>query len=216
VPVNVRADAEGQALTLRWEPNPRGERPVRYEVYGSDEKGFSIHKEQHDVPGRGKVPGNFLAETTDISMVVASPESTAENANKAFYRVVAIDANGTASGCSDYAELPHPFVYSRPVTQAPTGQAYRYEVESLRSLGDYQCKQDPTVDHKKYAYRFWDIEQNAFQLVEGPDWLSVDGTTGVLSGTPGAGDAGTTRVNVKVTNQFGGDAEQQYDVHVVR
>lgn len=216
VPVNVRAEAEGQTFTLRWEPNPRGERPVRYEVYGSDEQGFSIHREQHEVPGRGKVPGNFLGETTDTSLVVVSPTATAENANKAFYRVVAIDANGTASGCSDYAELPHPFVHSRPLTQARAGQAYRYEVKSLRSLGDYQCKRDPTVTYKKYAYRFWDIEENAFELVEGPDWLTVDAKTGVLSGTPGAGDVGTARVKVKVTDQFDGQAEQEYDVRVAR
>jgi len=216
VPVNVRTEIQRQTVTLRWEPNPRGERPARYEVYGSDEKGFSIHKDEHDVPGRGKAPGNFLGETTEASMVVASPTATAENANKVFYRVLTIDANGTASGCSDYAEVPHPFVYSQPVTEARVGRECRYEIKSLRSLGDYQCRQDPTVTHKKYAHRFWDIEENAFELAEGPEWLSVDGETGVLSGTPGGDDVGATRVNVNVTNQFGGHAEQEFELSVAR
>ncbi len=216
VPVNVRLDIQGQAVTLHWEANPRGERPVSYEVYGSDEKGFSIHKDEHDVLGRGKAPGNFLGETTETSMVVASPTATADNANKVFYRVVAIDANGTASGCSDYAELPHPFVYSQPDTRARVGDEYRYEVKSLRSLGDYQCRQDPTVTYKKYAHKFWDIEENGFTLADGPGWLAIDEATGVLSGTPARGDVGTTHVKVRVTNQFDGRAEQDFDLTVVR
>ncbi|MHB8898344.1 MAG: hypothetical protein ACYC6Y_06320, partial [Thermoguttaceae bacterium] len=47
VPVDVRllpAD-DGQGLALSWSPNPEGERPVAYKVYGSDETGFSISDE---------------------------------------------------------------------------------------------------------------------------------------------------------------------------
>jgi hypothetical protein len=214
VPVNLRFEAEGQAITLHWAPNPRGERPVRYRVYGSDERGFSVRNGEHQVPGRGTVPGNLLDETTDTSMVVVSPEATAAGANKVFYRVVAIDTAGTASGCSDYVELPHPFVYARPITEARVGQEYRYEVKSLRSLGDYQCKQDPTVNKKQYAYRFWDIDENTDKITQGPSWLQLDEETGVLAGTPGAGDAGTTTVKLKVTNQFGGRAEQEFEITV--
>jgi len=214
VPVNVRAEAKGQTVTLRWEANARGERPAKYEVYGSDEKGFSVDKGPHDVKGLGNVPGNLLGETTGTSMVVASPTATEENANKVFYRVVAIDADGTASGCSDYAELAHPSVCSEPVTQAAVGKAYRYEVRSLRSLGDYQCRQDPDIDHKQYAHRFWNIEENAYELAEGPKWLGIDGESGVLTGTPAGGDVGTARVKVRVTNQYEGQAEQEFTVRV--
>ncbi len=216
VPVNLRIDQDGYDYVLHWEPNPRGERPVRYEIYGSDEKGFSIHKGEHQVPGRGKVPGNFLGETPETSMVVVSPEATAANANRVFYRVVAIDAAGTSSGCSDYAELPHPTIYSRPITGARVGQAHRYDARSLRSLGDYQCKQDPAVDVKKYAYRFWDVEENRFALLTGPEWLTIDSATGRLSGTPAAADIGTARIVIEVTNQFGGRAKQQFDLSVRR
>ena len=214
VPVNVRTAVEGQMITLFWQRNPRGERPGKYEVYGSDEKGFPIHKGEHSVPGRGKVPGNFLAETTGTSMVVVSPTAPAANANKVFYRVVAIDANGTASGCSDYAELRHPFIYSKPATQASAGRPYRYQVRTLRSLGDYQCKRDRTVKRKRYAYKFWDIEQNAFKLAEGPKWLSIDGKTGLVTGTPAAADVGAVQVQIKVANQFGGKAEQSFGLVV--
>jgi hypothetical protein len=214
VPVNLRFETKGPTITLRWEQNPRGERPAVYEVFGSDEKGFSVHKEAHDVVGFGRVSENFLGQTTDTSMVVVSPSATGPAANKVFYRVVAIDAHGTRSGCSDYAELPHPFIYTQPKTQATVGQRYEYQAISLRSLGDYQGRQDPAVTHKQYAYRFWDIEENVFQLVEAPSWLAVDKKTGLISGTPSADDAGTSTVKMKAANQFGTDATQEYRLTV--
>jgi hypothetical protein len=214
VPMNLRFEQEGQAMKLRWEPNSRGERPVKYEVYGSDERGFSVHKCEHPVPGRGNIPPNYLGETHTTSMVVASPEATAAGANRVFYRVVAVDAAGTESGCSDYAELPHPFIYTEPVKVAKAGERYAYEVKSLRSLGDYQCRQDPKINYKKYAYRFWDIEENSFRLVQGPQWMTVNEKTGSLSGTPTADDTGTATVKVEVTSQFGGRAQQEFDLTV--
>lgn len=216
VPVGLRIAWEGPVATLHWEPNARGERPVRYEVYGSDEKGFSVHKGEHDVPGRGKVPGNFLCESAGTSIEVVSPTATAANANKVFYRVVAIDAAGTQSGCSDYVELPHPRIYTRPPGDAKVDEVYRYEAKSLRSLGDYQCKQDRAAKQKRYAYQFWDIEEETFKLVEGPAWLSVDEKTGVVSGTPAAGDVGSATVKLEVANQLGRRAEQEFELTVAR
>ena len=81
-------------------------------------------------------------------------------------------------------------------------------------MGDYQCKQDPTANHKKYAYRFWDIEENTFKLAEGPDWLTMDAGGSVLSGTPGASDVGATTVRVEAANQFGGRAEREFELTV--
>ncbi|MEA1952075.1 MAG: Ig domain-containing protein, partial [Planctomycetota bacterium] len=216
VPVNPRIAWDGPVATLHWEPNSRGERPVRYEVYGSDEKGFSIHKGEHNVPGRGKVPGNLLGRTTGTSIEVVSPTSMAANANKVFYRVVAVDAAGTESECSDYVELPHPLIYTQPITVAKVGRPYRYEAKSLRSLGDYQCNLDRASRQKRYVYRFWDIEEPAFKLTEGPRWLSVNEKTGVVSGTPTEGDKGKARVKLEVANQLGGRAEQGFELTVGR
>jgi hypothetical protein len=214
VPVDLQLETNGQTITLHWKPNPRGERPVKYEVYGSDEKGFSVHKYEHNVPGRGTVAANYLGETIGTSMVVVSPDATAGAANQVFYRVVAVDAAGTASGCSDDAEAPHPFVYNRLAGVAKVGQPYRFQIRSLRSLGDYQCKQDPEANDKKYAYRFWDIDQNEFTLVAGPPWLSIDEATGEVAGTPGSTDIGQTTVKIEVSNQFGDRAEHEFELTV--
>lgn len=43
VPRDVTLDVEDEtAITLRWAANPSGVAPVRYRIYGSNEKGFSI------------------------------------------------------------------------------------------------------------------------------------------------------------------------------
>ncbi len=208
VPVNVRLEQDGRSFTLRWEPNPRGERPVRYAVFGSDEKGFTAHREPYNSYTRGEVPGNLIGETEETSMLVIGPDADRPNMNTVYYRVVAIDAAGTESGNSDYAEAPHPFIWSDPVTTAQVGQDYRYEARSLRSLNDVQHRYEPPGN------QFWDIEQNTWALAEGPQWLSIDAETGVLTGTPAAGDAGTVTVTIAVTNQFEGHADQQYDLTV--
>ncbi len=207
VPVGVRVELDGHRAVLHWQANPRGERPVRYEVYGSDEKGFSVHQEPYQSYCRGKVPGNFLAETTATSLPVAGPEATAENQNQVYYRVVAIDANGTSSGCSDFAELPHPFIVGEPPRTALVGQEYTYLVRSLRSLGDVQHRGNQQPNNK-----FWDTEINHFELASGPDWLALDEHTGELHGTPTA--PGTATVTVAVTNQLKGRAEQTFDLTV--
>ena len=44
---------------------------------------------------------------------------------------------------------------------------------------------------------FWDVEKPRFVLVEGPSWLRIDESTGVLRGVPDI--AGNTDVVIKVT-----------------
>ncbi|MCD6361024.1 MAG: putative Ig domain-containing protein, partial [Armatimonadetes bacterium] len=207
VPLNVRAERTDEGIVLRWEPNPRGERPVSYEVYGSDEKGFSVHKQPYRSYRRGEVPANFLGSTTDTSMLVVSPDPTHENMNRCYYRVVAVDANGTQSICSDFAEMPHPYIWTRPPAEAKAGQAFTYRPGVISSLGDVQHRtgKDPVND-------LWEREVFSFKLAEGPAWLKIDEKTGELSGTPNA--AGTVRIAIEVTTQFEGRDRQEFDLVV--
>ena len=102
------------------------------------------------------------------------------NANRAFYRVVAVDAEGKRSGPSDFAEAPRPILYSRPVTEAKVGSEYRYAVSAIRSLGDVRTR---VVDGKEMM-NYWDRETPRFALQEGPTWLKIDAGTGMVSGVP--------------------------------
>ena len=190
VPVNVQQHRKGSKIAISWGPNPLGPRPVCYDVYGSDERGFSISKERYYVKGLGERPSNFVARTTDTEMAAVAEDGDLPNLNKSFYRVVAIDENGTESGCSDLVELPHPWVYSKPVRIAAVGVPYRYEVRTLRCLGDLQYR------YVKGHYAFWEKEAYEFELVSGPKWLSLNTETGELSGTPATRDVGSVAVEV--------------------
>jgi len=204
VPVGLTREIKGQEIRIRWRPNPRGARPDHYDVYGSDERGFSLSKVPYKVLGLGKVPGNYVGETTDTEMLVVSPEPDKPTMNKCYYRVVAVDANGAQSGCSDYVEMPHPFVYTRPVTEAKVEERYSCQPKTITSLGDLQYR------GAEVGREFFDREQYTFSLLGGPKWLRLDADTGVLSGTPSASDVGTARVRVELRNQFEGRVVDAY------
>lgn len=200
-PLDVRVEpaASGDRMILRWKANPAGRQPVKYRVYGSDEKGFSVS----DVPyaanvGRSKelpaqFPASIVAETKDAELTILGAGLELSNANRAFYRVVAVDDHGKRSGPSDYTAAPRPFILSKPLETARVGAAYRYQVLTIRSLGDLRMR---VVDGKEVP-GFWDIEQPRFALAQGPAWLKIDAKTGVLSGVPDA--AGKVEVVATVT-----------------
>jgi hypothetical protein len=187
-PLDVAVDYdEGRNVgTLRWKPNPVGRRPAKYRVYASDEKGFSVSDQPYQVNiGSSKelsspFPGNFVAETQAAELAVLGTEVNLPNANKTFYRVVALDDQGKRSGPSDYADAPRPVIYSRPVAAAKVGAEYRYQAWVNRSLGDLRMRQ---VSGNQVT-SFWDIERAKFALQRAPQWLEIDQSTGLLSGTP--------------------------------
>jgi hypothetical protein len=189
----------GGPVVLRWKPNPAGRKPVKYRVYGSDEKGFSVSDEPYrrsvgrsgDLPSQA--PANFVAETANTELVVLGASVDLPNANKAFYRVVAVDDRGKRSGPSDYAAAARPFIYSKPPKAARVGAEFSYQVRAVRSVGDLRLR---VVGGKEVA-SFWDVEKPRFELVKGPSWLRLDASSGVLRGVPGA--AGNADVLVKVS-----------------
>jgi acetyl esterase/lipase len=189
---------EGKAI-LRWKPNASGRKPAKYRVYGSDEKGFSVSDEPYrrtvglskDVPAQ--TPANFVAETSKTELVVLGVGVDLPNANRAFYRVVAVDDKGKRSGPSDYAAAARPLIYSKPPEPAKVGKEFRYQLSVIRSLGDLRLR---VVDGKEVA-SYWEVERPRFALVKGPKWLKIDEGSGLLRGVPDA--AGNTDIVVKVT-----------------
>jgi hypothetical protein len=209
-PLNVSMDYDAQKNRgrLRWQPNRLGRRPVAYRIYASDEKGFSISEKGFEVAAGvydfrnkasskppTKFPANFLAETSAEELVVIGTDVDLPGANKAFYRVVAVDENGNRSGPSDYAAAPRPVIYTTAVEEARAGEEYGYQVRAIRSMGDVRTR---VVDGRE-VMNFWDVEQLRFQIENGPPWLSINETTGQLSGRPDR--AGRDEIVVAVTLQ---------------
>jgi hypothetical protein len=209
-PENVRLsiDSAGRTGALLWSPAALGTSPVLYKVYGSNEKGFSVSDAAYVVwvgnQGAGNsltspFAANLIGETGATSYAVIGAGS---NVNRAFYRVVAVDANGNESGPSDYAEVPRPFIFTRPPLVATAGQSWAYQAASIASLGDLRSK---TIGGNQYEANYWDVEHPAFALTSGPAWLEIDPASGQLTGTPDA--PGTFPVTV--TASIGAQADSQ-------
>jgi hypothetical protein len=184
--VTLAVDRDRGTGVLRWQPNPTGRKPAKYLIYGSDEKGFTISNEPYKaVVGVSKVvpanrPANYVTEVSATEAAVIGAGVTLPNANRAYYRVVAVDEKGNRSGPSEYAEAPRPVLWSRPVTAARVGSEYRYALAAIRSLGDLRTR----VVGGKETMSYWDVENPRFALQQGPAWLKIDERTGVLSGIP--------------------------------
>ena len=189
--------------TLTWSTNPVGRPPAKYRVYGSDEKGFTVHDTPYEVNlGDTKelanpFPANFVAEVTGTSLDVVGVGNALPNANKAYYRVVAVDTRDKRSGDSDYVEAPRPFIYSAPVTSAPAGQPYSYQVKAIRSLCDLTRRD---AAKPKPGAKFWKIEPLKFSLTQKPSWMSINADTGLITGMLD-GTGGTVTVSVTLTKE---------------
>jgi hypothetical protein len=197
--VTLTFDSSRSRGVLHWTPSSKGRKPAAYRIYASDEKGFSPSDRPYaatigvsrELPAT--FPANFVVETRDIELEVLGPRVTLPGANKAFYRLVAVDSSGNRSGPSDYAESPRPVIYSVPVTQARLGVPYNCALHTIRSLGDLRTR---VIDGKE-TMSFWDIERPSFLIRRGPAWLSIDRTSGVLSGLPA--NAGKAEVEIELT-----------------
>ena len=204
-PVNValKFNAGAGIGTLTWSANPLGRAPAKYRVYGSDEKGFTVQDEPYEVRlGMTKelinpFPANFVAEVAGTSLDVVGVGNSLPNANKAYYRMVAVDEKGKRSGDSDYIEAPRPFIFSTPVTAAPAGQPYSYQVKAIRSIGDLTSRLEAKP---KPGPNFWKIEALTFALTQKPAWMSIDAKTGLITGTPD-GTGGTVIVSVTLAKE---------------
>ncbi len=218
------ADENAGTVILTWEANPKGRRPVMFRVYGSNEKGFTISDAEYmvlmgrgfckdmdefnskdDVPSRNavKTPSNFMTATNESSLMVVGPGLSLPNANKAFYRLVAVDENGNESGASDYADFSRPFIYSRLPEKIKSRQPFTHRLRVIASIGDLKCKPG-------YKAAFWDREYLSFSLIQSPQWLKVDAQTGEISGAAGVNDVGKHEVGLRVTNNKGSLTERMF------
>ena len=212
--VELAVDREGRSAVLWWRSNPEGRSPVRYLVYGSDERGFTVSDEPYPVMVRkGEVEtfsANLMAKVEDRKLQVVGRDLELPNTDRAFYRVVAVDAKGVRSGPSDYAEAPRPLICSEPEAEAKVKEEYRYPVQVVKSIGDLRTVR---INGNPYNPAFRDGDDLTFALVEAPAWLSVDEESGVISGRPAV--VGTFGVKVRVVRARGGEDVQGYRLTVV-
>lgn len=221
VPLDVTLLPNGEhGMILTWRPNPKGSPPVKYKVYGNNERGFSVSDTDYavnmgrgfvrdmaeyeskpsDAPDAGIVMklANLITETAETSLEVVGVGLKLPNTNCAYYRVVAVDEKSCESGPSDYAEVPRPFVINPFPKTARSGKPFRHAIRLIRSDGDLRCRRS---DKSSYNAAFWDREDYTFTAVDLPEGLAIDSQTGEITGeapAPGQFDCA-----IQVTNQFG-------------
>ena len=197
--VNLVYDEKENEGILHWKPNPAGRPAVKYRIYGSDEKGFSVSDVPYQVDigaTRGlpaQFPANFIAETRDAELAVLGPKVKLSNANKTYYRVIAVDEQGKRSGPSDYTTAPRPVIYSEPPMAARVGGDYQYQPNANRSLGDLKARD---VNGREVR-AFFEIESPKYMIVKGPAWLKLNPAAGILLGKPDV--AGKFEVTILAT-----------------
>ncbi len=214
VPTNLamRFDEEARVVSISWRDGPAGSRPVAWKIYGSDEQGFTASDTDYEVWMGNQndrvhdwqpAPPNLMTTTDRRSIQVIGADLDQPNANKAFYRVVAVDANGIDSGPSDFIEMPRPLIYSATTARAAVGQPFAATVGTISSMGDLRCR---TLDdpQKIYNAAFWDIEHPVYSLVDAPGWIEIDAETGELTGVPPNGGAYVVTVRAEIED-VGGD-----------
>lgn len=214
--VAVEMDWDRRQGTLRWQDNPVGTTPVRYEIYGSDERGFSVSRQPYVIAagasapeGRMDRPANHLFDAEARASVVVG--HNVPDGNCAFYRVVSIDADGVRSGPSDYAEAPRPFVWTEPPPRVPAGQTTSLTLATIHSMGDLRAESDGPHRYQK-AIR--DGDSLTFVLDEGPDFIELDAQTGCLTCQPELRHVSTHTVTVRVKNGQGGVDVLGFDLEV--
>ena len=198
VPTGLALTTSGcKNATLSWSPSARAaaQPAVAFEVYASNQTGFT------PLAANSSLVATVMAHATAASAAGSSIDGLpslhfAPLAAK-YLRVVAVDAKGVRSGASDYVEVPRPCIYSCDVTAAMLGRRYAYQLEPALSEGDLQFR--GLLGQWK---GFYEREGAVFTLLEGPSWLSLDGKTGMLSGTPAKLGNATVRVLTNVTYPY--------------
>ena len=211
VPLQVRCEAG----VLRWNDNPKGRPAVKWRVYGSDEKGFTTTDSPHKIIWESgyerpremrQLPPTLLGETDKPQW---------RSLTNAFYRVVAVDAQGIMSGASDYATAPRPRFLSQPTMSARVGEKYSYMPRVIRSLGDLRCKK--YTKDKIYWAGYWNIEKSIWSLTEAPAWLKLNTENEELSGTPPTEAAGSeSKVTVHCEISGVGVDSQSFTLRVAK
>ncbi|HUR58557.1 MAG TPA: Ig domain-containing protein, partial [Opitutaceae bacterium] len=196
-------------LTLAWDVAREGRKPAAFRIYASDEKGFSVSDSAYEVAvgnqrERGMFPGRKTATFPANFLAAVSERRFSLRPTHAFYRVVAVDENGTRSGSSEYVAAPRPFIHSEPPRVTKVGAPVDYTPKTIASIGDLTYR-DFGIGGP-YQGAFWDAERPAYSFEpEYPrcgnrtaTWLHLDPATGRITGTPQAADVGEWQINLKV------------------
>lgn len=199
VPRNVRLEEKAGKSILRWDPDPNGTVPTKYEIHTSSVEGFMPTNKRHRILGMGVsdrmkyrwadvyatdwpfVPPTLLATTQKTEFTVLDPNGPVPSMLQkpaAQYRVIAVDDQGSRSCPSPQIYLPHPRVIS-PLKVVLSPGPFRWKVPVISSLGRV------LATSPDYRLGLWEKPNLHYSLLDIPkeaqDW-NLDKDTGVIRG----------------------------------
>lgn len=202
VPVSTTAgfDAAQRIVTLQWQRGENGTAPVRYKIYGSDERGFTAHDQPYlrndGLAGNQMTAANLLLETTRPVTSITLPQ----NLWRPYYRIVAIDKQGRPSGPSVQAELQHPLIAATELPPTILNHAYQFTVPVSASIGHLVSADENGLP---YQMKFRYGDDLVFHMTGAPDGLTID-NHGVISGFVGNASRERYSVTLTVENKTNG------------
>lgn len=200
MPVDPRLDCRPDGrIILTWNPPKNGTSVAKYEIYGSDEPSFSLLRKAISQPAWAcKSPvsraPNFLLSTSQLSLDLT-------NRSESFYRIVAVDKSGARSLPTRVIEITHPTLMPSSPIQARVNSPMSFNVPVRSSIGK-------AVFALKGGLIRKDPDQFTIELVEGPKWLTVEPTTGIVRGTPT--NPGEYTFVIRLVEPAGKSSEKEY------
>ncbi len=205
VPLDVAAkfDQANRTVRLTWLRGKNGTGPVRFRIYGSEERGFTANDKPYEyndgLKGTQHAPPNLLLETTGTDGSVQVPAELW----RPYYRVVAIDGQGRVSGPSALAELSHPLIATARLSPAIRSRFYRQPIAISASIGHLVSADENGLS---YQLRFRSGDDLNFHMTGAPEGLSID-ANGVISGFVGAATKNEYDVTIEVENKTTGASD---------
>jgi hypothetical protein len=188
VPVNPDAsfDRANRVVHLSWHRGISGTPPVRFRIYGSEERGFSANDKPFEynagLDGTQHAPANLLMETGKMQESVEIPASLW----RPYYRVEAVDAD--------------PLIVTTALAAAHVRRFYREQVDTSASIGHLVSADE---NGKSYQLRYRTGDELTFTLEGAPKGLTID-DHGEISGFVEEGAHGRYELKIRVKRKSDG------------
>ncbi len=201
----MRVSREGNREVLRWDPPRAGQPVVEYEVYASTDRALS--------PRREATICKVTSTTIDLpATLIGTSRTTAfevTDRQEVSYRVVAVDADGSRGAPSPIVTAPRPvWLPATPPVMIP-GKPYRFQPRVRHSTGRWVLSLHEGLVREK-------VDELRFRLAAGPQWLTVDTSSGELSGTAPAALQEPIHVTLEVRIKDMGPAAQTFVIEPQR
>lgn len=204
-PRNLRIETRDTRERLIWDPPAAGRPAVQYQVYAGSDSALSPRTEAVSVSGFGKtvtLPATLLAATSDPHLdITGRPE--------VWYRVVAVDADGSHSPPTPMTSAPRPVWLPADPPPIVPGEAYSFPLRVRHSTGRWvlRLKQGVIRDG---------VESVRFKVLNGPDWLGIRKGAHELTGTAPAGLTAPVQVQVEAEIPGFTPARRTFEIPVRR